>query len=333
MVRVAIVGCGSMGKTHSNSYHHIDGVRVVAVCDLLAERGRPVAESFRVTWYDRFDTMLAQGGFEVVDICLPTYLHREFALKAMRAGKHVFCEKPIALSVDDANEMVATAQACGVKFSVGHVVRFFPAYQQAAALAASGRLGLPRLIRTTRNQAFPGWSWENWYHDYAKSGGLEIDLVIHDFDWIIHYFGDVERVYAKDFGGKVANQEHCMCILRLRNGAIAHVEGSWAFPSGTAFRTTFEVVGTKAQVEYDSVLGSPIVKQTNTQGVHQVAYGNPMLGDMDPYTAQLRQFVEAVAGDRPPMVTGAEAVKALRVSLAAIESARTGRCVVIGEER
>ncbi len=332
MVKVALLGCGTMGRTHANAYRSIDDAQVVAVCDIQPEKGEPLANSFNATYFDSFDSLLETEEFDVLDVCLPTYLHKEYSVRAMRAGKHVFCEKPIALTVEDANIMVATAQECGVKFSVGLVVRFFPAYANAAKIVESGQIGVPRLIRTTRNQGFPGWSWNNWYHDYSKSGGPEIDLAIHDFDWIIQNFGDVQRVYAKNYGGEVPSQDHSMCILRLKNGAMAHVEASWAYPSGTAFRTTFEIVGTKAQMEYDSVADAPLVKQKNQQGVHHIEYGNPVLGEKEPYTAELQQFIKHVKDDTQPVVSGQAAIKALKVALAAVESARTGKSVGIDQE-
>lgn len=332
MVKVALLGCGTMGRTHANAYRSIDDAQVVAVCDIQPEKGNPLAKILNATYYESFDSLMEKAKFDVLDVCLPTYLHKQYSVSAMKAGKHVFCEKPIALSEEDANLMVVTAEQYGVKFSVGLVVRFFPSYANAVNLVKSGRIGVPRLIRTTRNQGFPGWSWNNWYHDYAKSGGLEIDLAIHDFDWIIQNFGDVERVYAKNYGGTIPNQDHCMCILRLKNGAMAHVEASWAYPTGTAFRTTFEIVGTKAQLEYDSVSDAPLVKQTNQKGIHHVEYGNPMLGAKEPYTAELQQFIKHVKDDTRPTVTGYEAIKALRVALAARESARTGKIVYIDQE-
>lgn len=332
MVKVALLGCGTMGRTHANAYRTINDAQVVALCDIQSEKGEPLAKMLNAQYFESFDAMLERVEFDVLDVCLPTYLHKEYSVRAMKAGKHVFCEKPIALTVEDANLMVSTAQACGVKFSVGLVVRFFPAYSNAAQIVRSGDIGAPRLIRTTRNQGFPGWSWNNWYQDYTKSGGPEVDLAIHDFDWIIQNFGDVDRVYAKNYGGNKPNQDHTMCILRLKNGAMAHVEASWAYPTGTAFRTTFEIVGTKGQIAYDSVMDAPLVKQTNQKGVHKIDYMNPTLGDTEPYTAELLQFIKHVKDDTTPTVTGHGAVKALKVALAAVESARTGLSVCVDQE-
>ena len=329
MVRIALIGCGTMGRTHSNGYLSIENARPVAFCDLFAEKAQPLADAHGGKVYTDFDTMLREAEFDVLDVCLPTYMHHDYAVAGMRAGKHVFCEKPVARTAEEAEDMIAVARECGVKFSVGHVLRFFPNYVDAASLCASGRLGTPRLIRTMRNQAFPAWSWGGWYQDYEKSDGPILDLVIHDLDWIMHSFGDVQRVYALSLGGTVPGQEHCMLVLRLQNGAICHVEGSWALPKGSAFHTAFEIVGTKAQLEYDSIQDAPITLETAEDGAHQTDYLSPVLGPMEPYTLELQKFIDCVDHDTAPAVTGEEALKVLRVALAALESSQTGKPVTL----
>ncbi len=229
--------------------------------------------------------------------------------------------------MEDGEAMLEAAAANGVKFSVGHVLRFFPSYRQAQEQIETGRLGVPRLIRTTRNQAFPQWSWENWYQDYEKSGGPIMDLVIHDVDWIIRNVGAVERVFAKSFNGTVAGQEHCILLLRLKNGAIAHVEGSWAYPSGSAFHVTYEIVGTKAQIEFDNLSTSPVVKQTYEEGQHKLEAFSPVEGITEPYCAELNEFVRSIEYNLPLAVTGQEAIEALKVVLAGIQSSQTGQPV------
>lgn len=329
MQKVALIGCGTMGRTHANGYLSIPEAKVVAVCDINAEKAAKLASLHGAKTYNDYKTMVENEDIDILDICLPTFLHKQYAVDAMKRGLNVFSEKPIALKVEDAEEMIRTAKECNVKFSVGHVVRYFPSYHQVKEMTEAGRLGSPRLIRTTRNQGFPGWSRENWYQDYSRSGGPIVDLVIHDFDWILDTFGDVERVYASSFNGDVKGQEHCMCILRLKNGAMAHVEGSWAYPQGSIFRMTYEVVGTDAQVEYDSVSDAPIHLQTNIDGIHYDTFSNPMLGLSDPYTAEIRSFILSVENNRDPEVTGEQALKALKVALACVESSKTQKAVVI----
>ena len=328
MVKVAILGCGTMGRAHLTGYAGMGNVRVTALCDLEEKRARERKKLCgNAAVYTNFAELLKKADFDVLDICLPTYLHQEYAVRAMEAGKHVFCEKPVALTLEEAQCMIDTAKRCGVKFSVGHVLRFFPAYRKAAALVESGRIGTPRLIRTTRNQAFPGWSWEGWYEAYEKSGGPIVDLIIHDLDWILHYIGKAERVFAQSFNGKVRGREHCMVILRLQNGCIAHVEGSWAYPAGTDFHTTLEVVGTDGQLEYDNLASAPVIRHANEKGVYRMQRFSPVQGQEEPCCAELAAFVRCVENNEPPSVTGEEALEALRVALAALESSKTGKPV------
>lgn len=320
MVKVALIGCGTMGRTHALAYRNLRETQVVATCDIQVEKASSLAKELGAKVYGDFKDMMSHESFDVLDICLPTYLHKEYAVVAMENKKHVFCEKPIALTIIDGNEMVKVASDNKVLLSVGHVLRFFPNYKEIENDLNSGRLGTPRLIRTTRNQAFPEWSWNNWYQDYKKSGGPIIDLVIHDIDWIIHTIGPVDRVYGKSFGGRVKGQEHCILLLRLKNGAIAHVEGSWAYPKGAEFHVTFEVIGTKGQVEYDNLLSSPVVKQTCKDGTYHMQRLSPVNGIYEPYFAELYEFIQSIINKTPLRVTGQEAVEALRIALAGVES-------------
>lgn len=331
MLNVAILGAGIMGKVHGNSYLNIENSRVAAVYDIDKEKAEVVAAGHHAKTYADFNEMLAREEIDAVDICLPTYLHKEFALKAMQQKKHVFCEKPIALGIDDAREMVREAEVNRVKFTVGHVVRYFPAYSGAARSIAEGKIGEARLIRTTRTGAYPSRCWKDWYGDHNLSGGSLLDLVIHDFDWIRHNFGEVERVYAKNLQeGDREKRDHCLAVLRLRNGAIAHVEGSWAYPDGSVFGTSFEVIGTKGQIEFDSRDSAPVKKHINGGDTVKIISESPLAGDEEPYTAQLQDFVSCILEDREPCVTAEEAVKALEISLAAIKSSRDGEAVTSG---
>jgi predicted dehydrogenase len=333
MLKVALLGTGVMGSVHGNGYKNVCGAKVVAVCDLREEKGKAVASLHQANYYDNFDEMMRSEEIDAVDICLPTYLHKEFALKAIEQGKHVFCEKPIALNIEDAEEMVAAARKKGVKFSVGHVVRFFPSYKQAAEVVKSGKIGQVKLIRTTRTGAFPSWNWNNWYSNYDLSGGPLLDLVIHDFDWIRYNFGEIERVYARSFNGTVERKEHCMTTLRLKSGAIAHVEGSWAYPDGATFGTTLELIGTEGQLEFDSRKSSPIVKHIPNGLSTKIALESPLPSWQEPYTMEIQEFVNSIIEDREPLVTGEEAVSALRISLAAIEASKEAAPVVLGGEQ
>lgn len=331
MVRVALLGCGTMGKTHAQCYRFLQDVKVVAVCDIRTEKAQEIASLLGCDAVFSFEALNLGYTYDVLDICLPTYLHAEYAIAAMNTAKHVFCEKPIALCLEDAERMIQTAKENAVVISIGHVLRFFPQYVQAVRTVEEGRLGTVRLIRTSRNQAFPPWSWEHWYQDTEKSGGPEIDLAIHDYDWILHNFGPVQRVYAKNLSRN--GQMHSLAILRLANGTIAHVEASWALPKGIEFRTTFELIGTEGELCYDSSKDCPLKVQVSDDEKNPISYDNPLNDGANPYCAELKAFFDAVQMGTKPPVSVEEAKQALRLSLAVLESAKTGTVVKLQEVR
>lgn len=329
-MKIALLGCGTMGSTHSRAYEKMSDVELVAVCDIREDFAKDIADVHGSNVYSDFDEMLENEEIDMVDICLPTYLHREYVIKAMRQSKDVFCEKPVALTLEDAKEMMNVAKEEEVKFSVGHVLRFFPNYAKAAKRFTRNDLGAAKLIRTVRNQAFPMWSWDHWFKDYERSGGPYVDLMIHDIDWIIHNFGKVERVYARS---KIAeNQDHSLAILRLESGAIVHAEASWAYPQGSPFRMAFEIVGTDGQLEYDNQQDASIILQKTENEEFNMTKSSPDAKYEEPYYAELRSFIDHLIYDKELVVTPEQAYESLKVALALKESADKKQAILINEE-
>ncbi len=332
MLRIAIVGAGTIGRTHSAAYLNIENAKVTAICDIDTGRAGSLAKEHHAKVYASPEELLENEEIDAMDICLPTYLHKKVAIKAMDRGLHVFCEKPIAASMEDAGQMRECARKNGVKLFVGHVVRYFPAYINARQIISEGQIGTPKLIRTTRAGAYPCWGQNNWYSNYEQSGGVLLDLAIHDFDWILHCFGDIDRVYARNLMTKgLKNIDHGLAVLRLKNGAIAHVEGSWAYPAGAVFGTAFEVIGTKGQIEFDSKASTPLRKHVLKDGMEKITCESPLFHKEMPFAAELQEFVNCVITNKAPAVSAEDAIKVLAVSLAAIESSRTGQPVCPGE--
>lgn len=330
-MRVGIVGAGTMGRVHGES-HREAGHEVVAVYDLRPEAREALARETGARPAESYEDLLGDPAVEVVDICLPTHLHREYVEAAARAGKHVICEKPIALSLADARAMIETCQAARVHLYIAHVVRFFPEYRRARELVLAGEVGRPGIIRTSRMGGFPA-GWADWYAQPEQGGTVLVDLVIHDFDWLRWTFGEVERVYAKSLTGRTAERlDYALVTLRLASGAIAHVEGSWAHPG---FRYAFEIAGDAGVLEFDSARVQPLVVRPRQAGHGSGPAGvevpeSPLAES--PYTTQLRHFARCIRGEEKPVVTAWDAYKALAISLAALESARTGRPVSLGKE-
>lgn len=328
-MRVGIVGAGTMGWVHAHS-HKEAGHEVVAIYDLRAEVAEKAARSVGARVAPSFDALLADPAIELIDVCLPTYLHRRHVEAAARAGKHVICEKPIALSLDDARAMIETCRAQGVHFYIAHVLRFFPEYTRAKELIDAGHIGRPGVIRTTRGGIFPT-GWEDWYARTDLSGSLTVDMIIHDFDWLRWVFGEVERVYSKTLLGRTPKRlDYSLVTLRFASGAIAHVEGTW---SHTGFRYGFEAAGSGGVLSFDSARVAPLVVAQRQQaaGGAGVAVPESPLAE-SPYTTEIRHFVRCIERGEKPQVAAEDAYKALEISLAAMESACTGRPVLLSKE-
>ncbi|MGX7164138.1 Gfo/Idh/MocA family protein [Enterococcus massiliensis] len=327
MLKIGLIGCGTMGSTHSKAYKSIANAKLTQVFDIRIEKSKVVADEHGANICKNFEEMLKQE-IDILDICLPTYLHAEYAISAMNAGKNVFCEKPMAISTETASQMIKVANQNNVKLSIGHVLRFFPQYDNAIKLIKQNKVGVPKLIRTIRNQALPEWSWENWYLDYEKSGGPILDLIIHDIDWCINNFGDVDYVYCQTIKERTQKDDHTQALLKLKNGMICYCEGSWALPAGSPFRMAFEIIGTEGQIEYDNTKNFANKIQKNTGNYSEI---NQTVFSMneEPYCKELQLFINSVVNHTQPVVKPVEALKSLEVAFACIKSAKTGKPVFL----
>jgi predicted dehydrogenase len=327
-MRVGIVGAGYMGRTHAASWARTPAI-IVGFVSGRKETADSLAHEYHTRAHAQLDDLLAD--VDVVDICTPTHLHHEIALRAAAAGKHIICEKPLARTAVQAQEMIAACAAASVKLLPAHVVRFFPEYAAARAQVAAGAIGRPAVLRLTRGSSKPQWAAGNWLLDFEKSGGMMLDLMIHDFDYARWVAGDVVRVLANNVGHKhpQASADHALVILTHRNGAISHVEGSWAYPS-PMFRTRFEIAGENGLIEFDSGQAAAIRAYLHEPAASDGTLPrSPLL--QDPFTAQLNSFYDHIVHDTQIPVTALDGYKALEIALAAVESAQTGQPVTIEE--
>lgn len=300
-MRIGIIGTGGMGRTHAQSWQQTPAV-IAGFMSRSVERGETMAREFGGKAYTSLESMLPD--VDVIDICTPTALHHEQTLLAARAGKHVVCEKPFAQSVEDAQHMIDVCAAAGVKLLLAHVLRYFPAYADAKARVAAGEIGNVKLMRMARLNSMLLAPEGSWFADLLQSGGVLFDMSIHDYDFARWLAGDVVSVkaIAASAWGKPAAQ-HGLALLTHVSGAVTFVEGSWAMPAKT-FRTTFDLIGDAGRIEFDS---------RDTGGL-----------PANPYVLQAQEFYEALANDAPLRVTAGDGLQALRIALAAVESATTG---------
>jgi predicted dehydrogenase len=324
-VRLAIVGAGHMGARHAACIRATQEARLTAVYSPNLEHARALAAGYEAQVCAGVEELAGRQDVDAVVVAAPTSSHADLALAAIRAGKHVIVEKPLARTMDEAQMLMRTAEGAGVLLLTGHVARFYPALRLLHEQITLGRVGAPAVIHLSRETATPAVGWRS---DLAKSGGVILDLGIHEFDWLLWTIGPVERVYCKAVvrsGGDA--HEYAITTLRLASGAIAQVESSMVRASG--FRTAGEIAGDKGMLTFDSDLDQALRSDLEAQG-RSVQDGLPTtFTDRSPYVTQMEHWVRCIQGRDPPEVTPKQACDALQVALAALESAATGRAVTL----
>ena len=298
-----------MGRKHFESFKRVASVTLCGVYDIDPNKAK---ESGIMTCQDPCHLIRE---CDIICVATPTDTHKQYILEAIAARKPVFVEKPLCRTVEEADELVKTARKYKAKVMVGHVVRYFNQYAAIKKAIDDGCVGKPAIARITRCSKFPKAS-NNWFNSREKSGGVILDLMIHDIDFLIWCFGDVERVYARDIGRqKIPNKDYALAILRFKSGVIAHLEASWAHAGG--FRARVEVAGTGGLVSYDSRHPASLkVEHADGNAVRE----NPV--EENANQMEIREFVEYVLNNKVPRITLHDAYEALKVSLAALESVK-----------
>ena len=323
--RVGLIGAGGMGNVHANQYLKMSDV-TLTVFDGQSERSRLLAERTGASVSESIEGLLSS--VDVVDICLPTDLHAEFGLRAIAAGRALFMEKPITRNWEDAVALAEAASQAGVPVMPGQVVRFFPEFRTAKSMIDNGAVGTPAAARTRRGGGAPGGS-QGWFMDHRRSGGILLDLAIHDFDWLRWTLGEVDFLYSRAVAAETqTGPDYALTTLTFKSGAVAHTESTWMDPSG--FRVTFEVAGKDGILQFDS-RDQPAVRVStaaNSAGGDYLSVAETPLSPMDdPYYLELRGFLDAVSNGTSTPVTIEDGLAALSISLAAIQSSQTGQVV------
>jgi myo-inositol 2-dehydrogenase/D-chiro-inositol 1-dehydrogenase len=323
-MRVGIIGTGTMGDVHAAAWRAV-GAQLAGCNASNPAHSAAFAQRYGIRAFADYGELV--DNVDIVDVCTPTSLHNPMVVAAAEAGKHVICEKPIALTLEDAQAMI---EACRhVRLFVGMVLRFFPQYRAARDLVVTGQIGKPAVLRLKRVSYVPQRPREDWFFDDARSGGMVVDLMIHDFDYVRWLTGEVERVYALKSQSSEGAAQYVQASLRLRSGAIALVEGGWAYPPGV-FRTAFDLSGTDGLIEWSSDQPSPVHTFVPPKPDDTASVGLPVSGlSEDPFAVEIRHAYECIQSGAAFEVTAEDALEALRISLAVKESLETGKPVTM----
>lgn len=326
MLKVGIIGSGTMGRMHAQAWANTKRVEIAGIYDVDINRAQALASRYSARALE-FSQLLKE--VDIVDICTPTHTHHQYVIEAARAGKHIFCEKPLARTLEQGEEILKEIEKAGVKFMVGQVLRWFPEYRKAKQMIEEGAIGTPLSARTTRGGAFPR-GMADWYADFEKSGGVILDLIIHDFDFLRWCFGEVERVFARSLTfRKLEHFDYTLVLLRFHSGVIAHIEGIFAYPPGSPFRTSYEIAGDEGMLLFDNQSAIPLrVFAKPAEGAVGVAVPESPLAE-NPYFLEIEHFLTCVEEGREPEVKAEDGFQAIRIALSAIESVKLGKPVYL----
>ena len=324
-MKVGVFGAGFVGAIHLGAYANMPGVEVVGVADALPETAAAGATVLGARPYASYEDLIAAEDVEVVDVCLPTAYHRELTLKAAREGKHVILEKPIARTLEDAEAILEAFSGDAGRLFVSRALRFFPEFARIKQMVDAGDLGTVGVARASRRSPFLT-GWNDWYADWRMSGGVLVDLIIHDFDFLRWSLGEVERVYAKGVMGREYNRlDYALVTLRFESGAIAHVEGQRGYPG--PFNHSMELAGSRALVATDSTEPAPVQL---LGGATDPGESPDVVTGKSPFQTELEHFIRCIATGEEPIVDAQDAYEALRIGLAATESVTSGNAVALG---
>lgn len=331
-LKVAVAGLGRIGKIHlKNLSRNFPELEVMAAMDIYDE-SKSVAREYNVPhFFTDFDKLLTVTGLNVVVICSPTDTHAEYVMKSARAGKHIFCEKPLDLSLERIKEVLKVVDDSGIKLMLGFNRRFDPEFKKIRQLISDGEVGDPQIIKITSRDPGPPPI------DYIKvSGGMFLDMTIHDFDMARYISGkQVKEVFAKGTVmidpeiGKAGDVDTAVIILTFDDNSMAVIDNCRKAVYG--YDQRLEVFGSKGMA----------LAENNFPNHHKLYTISGVSGDLPlhfflerydaSYNQEIKEFIEALVSGGNMPVDGRDGLLSVAIGLAAKKSVKEGRTVAISE--
>ena len=319
MLKVGLIGCGFMGNQHADCYKNLENVELAAVADIRAEKAQSIAEGTNAVIYSDGLDLIANADVDVIDICLPTYLHAEYALAAMDKVKYLFVEKPVTLTVKESKELIKKAEKTGCQVQVGQVIRFWDEYEYLRDVIAENKYGKIINANFRRLSPTPEWGWNNWLHNVSQSGGAAQDLHIHDIDYVLSLFGQPKKLNS--ITNVIGEQKSYINTIMQYDEFVVGVEGTWNLPATHPFQATFRVVFENAVIEnspegfmlYTADKAEKITIEKKQMTSSGKTKGN--ISDLGGYFKELLYFTDKAAAGEPieraRLVDAAESLKFL----------------------
>jgi len=339
LLKIGIVGLGFMGQMHYRCWKERKDAQIAALCDSnkhIIEDSRKVVGNIegaqnaidftQSNIYHDFKKMLAEEKLDAISLALPTYLHAACTAEALESGVNVLCEKPMGLNLAECDSMIAAAKSSGKVLQIGHCVRFWPEYAKTKEIVSGGEYGKVLAATFQRLSEVPTWSCDNWIMNEQRSGGIVLDLHIHDTDFVQYMFGMPRAVCSfagKDSTGRLA---HVVTQYLYDNNSVITAEGGWAMTPAFGFEMSFNIVQEKATIVYDCTR-QPAFKVCPAKGD---AF-TPEMQPGDGYILEIDHFVRAIKGEKiTPVTTLEDSRNSVKIVEAEKQSIKTGQIVPIG---
>jgi len=330
MINLGIAGLGYIGQVHLEASRKVPGAQVLAAASLEPAKTRSRFPDLQI--YPSFQELVRDDRLDAVIIGLPTDLHEKAAVMAAECGRHILCEKAMALDAGSARRMLESADAHHRILMVAHVLRFWPQYARIKELVDAGEIGSVISVAAYRLSKYPPWM--DWFRDPARSGGTLLDLEIHDVDFVHWILGHPQSVYTVGIQSPAGAWDHVHTTLNYPH-AKASIEASSLMPDSFPFSTRLLVVGTQGALEYTFRVGANVQERESAAHFFRLyksdgAESEPATSTEDPYVAQLRYFVECVADGQPPrLCPPEESYQVMRVMSALRQSAESGQLIAL----
>jgi myo-inositol 2-dehydrogenase/D-chiro-inositol 1-dehydrogenase len=340
--KIAILGAGFITDIHMESYHRfVPNAEVVAVYARNEEKAKAFAAKHHIPkWYSDLDAVINNSGCEVVDICLPNYLHAEASLKAAAAGKHIIIEKPLAVTLEEADAMIAACKKAGVKLMYAEELCFAPKYERVRQMVKEGAIGDIYMLKQSEKHSGPHSDW--FYDINLAGGGVLMDMGCHAIGWFRWMLSNAKAtsVYATMatvlHKGRTKAEDNSVVIVEFENGVVAVAENSWAKHGGMDDRS--EVHGTGGVVYADLFMGNSAIAYSKHGYGYAMEKADTTVGWSftvfeeafnQGYPHELKHFIDCVQNDQQPLITGEDGRAVLEIIYAAYASAGQGKKILL----
>ncbi|MBN1299207.1 MAG: Gfo/Idh/MocA family oxidoreductase [Actinobacteria bacterium] len=326
MLKIAIVGAGFIGKIHAASFKDIPDAKVNAIVDTSRDSGEKLASQANAEYVPDLDTLLEKKDIDGIIIATPQFLHYDMLKKIAERKKPVLCEKPLALTMNEADEMVKIVKDKKIIAMTGHVIRFYPEYQKAKNIAESGTLGEILCCYSERFASPPDWA--SWRFDEKYSGGAALDLHIHDLDFLSWLFGKPVSITSvavnnPDYGGIA----HITSMVRFNDDKSGVANGGWNYPDSFPFTAGFKILCRNGAMQWGFIAGKNIEGNYTKPDFLMYKPGERVvindIDKTDSFVLEDRYFVSCIKNNRQAEVaTFEDGRNTLGLALAAVSSAK-----------